>query len=228
MKNSTFLVFVMLVFSGGVALHGMWRSQFTPVPRLEAEIRRIDHEKEQAELRAQLVASELADFQQQVATLIPGAMKGNPVDPVNYPLRRLASVVGSGRNEKLEIERASGLMERAKTSFREKLFDESNSLLTEIIEKYPESVHIPEAHFLLAEGQFQMKEYEASIETVEKMIQLFPESELTGFALLRLGRIYEIQDRLEDASDVYRSVINNFHEAKLVDQAKTQLKAVEL
>lgn len=228
MKNSQFVAFMMFLFSGLVALHGLVRDGLSPVPRLEAKIERIEREKAQAELRASLTAHELHDFQQHVATLIPGAVKGSPADPANYPLRRLASVVGTGRTEALQIERASGLMEKAKASFREQLFEQAAATLSEIIENYPESQHVSEAHFLLAEAQFQSQEYEASVETIEQMVKLFPESELTGFALLRLGRVFETQDRLEDAADVYRAVLNNFKDERLLNQARLQLKAVAL
>ena len=60
------------------------------------------------------------------------------------------------------------------------------------------------------------------------MIRLYPESELTGFALLRLGKIYEGRDRIEDAAEIYRSVAFNFTQAELKRQAEASLKAVEL
>jgi TolA-binding protein len=228
MKSSHFIAFMMFLFSGLVTLHALMREGVSPVPRLAARIERSEEEKAQAEFRAELARHELAEFQQQVATLLPQAVKGSGEGPANYPLRQLASVVGVGREESLKIERASGQMEKAKASFREGLFEDAAESFNEIIETYPESMHVPEAEFLLAESQFQLKDFEASIVTIERMIELFPESELTGYALLRLGKIFEKQDRLEDAADVYRSVLNNFKDSKLTEQAKEQLKAVAL
>lgn len=227
MKNSAFLAFVLLVFAGLVAAHALIRETVSPAKVLSERLARVEKEKKEAELRERLATYQLLDFQQQVATLIPNALpKGKWDDPESYPLRRLASVVTS--TDELVIERASGLFERAKKAFRDKKYGEANRLLENLIEDYPQSTHVIESHFLLAEGQFQLKEYEASIATVEKMVSVFPDSELTGFALLRLGRIFEVQERFEDAADIYRAVLANFNGAELVKQAQSSLKAVEL
>jgi TolA-binding protein len=226
MKNSVFLIFTLLLFTGLVALNGYVRLAYGPTPVLQTKLEIVKREKEEAEFKAQLAVHRLADYQQQIATLMPQALKDAKGSKESYPLRQLASVVVD--EDKMQIERASGILEKAKAEFRDENFEESNRLFTEIIEKYPESVHVVEAHFLLAEGQFQIKEYVQSLGTIEHMIDLYPENELTGFALLRLGRIFEIQDRLEDAADVYRSVLNNFHTDEITKQAQASLKAVAL
>ena len=209
-----------------VMAHALFRQTLSPVDQLNAKITAVEKEKKDAEFRAILAAGQLADYQQQVATLLPEAIKGKS-DQAAYPLRQLASVMGAGTMG-LTIERASGLLEKAKSAFREKNFEHSNHILTQLIERYPESVHVAEAHFLLAEGQYQLKEYDSSVATVEKMVDLFPENELTGFALLRLGTVFEKQDRLEDASDIYQAVLGNFKQPELVHQAGASLKAVKL
>jgi hypothetical protein len=60
------------------------------------------------------------------------------------------------------------------------------------------------------------------------MVTVYPENELTGYALMRLGKIFEIQNRLEDAGDIYRAVLANFKQPALQKQASANLKAVEL
>ena len=192
---------------------------------IEKRLEFVEREKREVEFRNQLEAHRLADYQQQVATLMPEALKGKGIEE-GYPLRQLASVVS--QSDSIQIERASSLFEKAKAAFRAKEFEESNGMLRELISKYPDSAHVVEANFLLAEGQYQLGDFDASVETIEKMIALFPESELTGFALLRLGRIFEKQDRLEDAADIYRAVSANFKQPEILRQAQTSLKAVAL
>ena len=227
MKNSVFVAFCLVLVTALVSAHALFRHTLSPVKRMEKEIAALEKEKREADFKARLVAHQLADYQQHVATVLPDAMRDNS-DQTNYPLRQLASVIGGGGDNGLEIERASGLMERAKAAFRLKNFDLSNSILQKVIDRFPDSAHVPEANFLLAEGQFQLKDYEASVMTIERMIDLYPENELTGFALLRLGSIFEIQERLEDAGDIYRAVITNFKRPDLVKQAGISLKAVAL
>lgn len=218
----------MLLFCFVVAGHMALQMTLNQDPMVIAQMEKVEQVRREESLRADLAEDRLSDFKGQVAAVLPHEL--SQADAKNqYPLRQLASVVT--QQGALQIERASGLLDNGKAKFRLGEFDESNSILYSLIAKYPESVHIAEAYFLLAEGQFQSKDYEASIATIEKMISLFPENELTGFALLRLGRIYEIQDRLEDASDIYKSVIANFKQPQWSDlqkQAQVSLEGVRL
>jgi len=63
---------------------------------LEKRLAALDREKEEAEFRALLGAHQLADYQQQVATLLPSAMKSLSVEAA-YPLRQLASALDVSR-----------------------------------------------------------------------------------------------------------------------------------
>lgn len=206
-------------------MHGFVRAHFNSGSGLEKHIAILEEKKHQAEFRQQLAQAELSDFKAQVATLLPEAIKTKSIEE-GYPLRQLASVVSKG--EPITFERASSLFEKAKNQFREKNFEDANVLFNEVIERYPESIHVIESHFLLVEGYYQLREDEKAVDIVETMISLFPESELTGFALMRLGKIFEKQDRLEDAAEIYRSVLANFNQPEIVTQATNALKAVAL
>lgn len=225
MKNAWFLSFILVLVTAYVALNGWLHQKMSPVTRLQKQLAIVERDRKISDFRQQLAAHQLADYQQHVATLMPQALEGKGLEE-GYPLRQLASVITS--SDSIQIERAGSLFEKAKKSFREKLFEESNAMLVELITKYPDSVHVVEAHFLLSEGHYQLGELESSVETIEKMISLFPDSELTGFALLRLGRVFEKQDRLEDAADVYRAVLSNFKQNEITKQAQVSLRAVAL
>jgi TolA-binding protein len=224
MKTSVFVSFCLVLLSAILSTHFIFRNSFGATDKVKLQLAQIDKQRQEADFRAQLLAHQLNDYQQQVATLLPEAVKNKNAP---YALRQLASVaVDSG--DTIEIEHASTLLEDAKTAFRKKDFDESNNLLAKLLKRFPSSLHGPEAHFLLAEGLYQEKDYAASAGMIEKMIDKYPENELTGFALLRLGHIFEVQDRLEDASDIYRAVLMNFKEPSIVKQAQISLKAVNL
>lgn len=226
MKTPVFVSFCLMVVAVIVSTHAFFKDAFSPTDRLKEQLDVVERDRREADLRARLLASELAEYQQNVATLLPSALQGKD-GAAAYPLRQLASIAVDG-GEKLQIERASSLFENAKGAFREKDFERSNSMFTSLISRFPASLHVAEAHFLLAEGQFQLKEYGPSAATIEKMISQYPENDLTGFALLRLGHIFESQNRIEDAGDIYRAVITNFKEPTIVKQAKASLKAVAL
>ncbi len=226
MKPSVFVSYCLVLVAAFLSMHVFFNDDLSPAERLKERLAAVERQRQEADFRALLLADQLAEYRQHVATLIPDAVKAMNEQQA-YPLRQLASVA-SGAGEVIRIERASGLFEKAKTAFRERDYEVSNRLLATLISQYPESVHVAEAHFLLAEGQFQQKDFNAAVNTIEKMIDLFPENELTGFALLRLGHIYEIQDRNEDAADIYKAVLGSFNQPDLVKQAGASLQAVAL
>lgn len=207
-------------------MHVFFEASVNPAGYLREKLASVEKRRETAEFRSLILADQIAEYRQHVATFVPGAIKGmNERDA--YPLRQLASVA-SGSGDMIRIERATGIFEGAKLAFRAKDFAKSSKVLESLIAKYPDSVHVAEAHFLLAESQYQLKDYSLAAHTIEKMIDLFPENDLTGFALLRLGHIYESQERLEDAGDIYRAVLENFKQPELVRQAKQSLGSVTL
>lgn len=206
----------------------------TSVSRDDSQIKVLTRKLAMAERRAaesdfreRLALDSSRETREIVAQSLPAVLKDRPNDATTYSVRGLASVLNS-TNSSLQIERASSLLERAKADFRAKNFEESNLRLSKLLRNYPDTLHGPEARFLLVEGYYQARDFEACIEVVEEMIRLYPESELTGFALLRLGRIYEGRDRIEDAADIYRSVVSHFSQDELKQQARVALKAVDL
>lgn len=225
MRNSTFLVFILILLCGYVSLNGYIHQRFTPVESLNKQIAQLKEKNRETQFKEQLAQDQLAEFRSEVAVMLPGAIKSKSAEEA-YPLRQLASVVAHGGA--LNIERASSAFEKAKTEFRDKHFEDTAALLQDLIEKYPASSHVVEAHFLLAESEYQMGENEKAVGTIETMISLFPESELTGFSLLRLGKIFEKQERLEDAADIYKAVLQNFKQPEIASQASASLKAVAL
>lgn len=226
MKTPVFVSFCALLVAIIVALHGLLKDNHAPIEKMKSQMAIVEKERGRAELRAQLLQQEIFDYQNRVATLLPGTDR-EAVNSSGFPLRQLASVVADP-GDSVSIERASGMFEKAKTAFREKDFEEAKHLLSGLLSKYPESVHVPEAYFLLAESHYQIKQYTEAVSTIEKLIEAYPENELTGFALLRLGHIFEIEQRLEDAGDIYKSILSNFKQPELLRQAKASFQAVTL
>jgi len=60
------------------------------------------------------------------------------------------------------------------------------------------------------------------------MVGLFPEHDLTGFALMRMGQILTARERLEDAEQVYKTILSNFSNVALLEQTNKLLKDISL
>ena len=82
--------------------------------------------------------------------------------------------------------------------------------------------------FLLAEGHFKLQQYDDCLQVANKMIELFPESELTGYAMVHLGQIYELNNRHEDAIGIYKTVMKSFPNRDLGVVARNALEKVEM
>lgn len=218
---------ILLICLGIVGLRQLAMNDSGQIEVLREKLARAELVAAESEFRERLARYDSQETRDSIAQVLPDALKDRPKDSTTYGLRNVASVLNS-TDASLQIERASSLLEKAKDEFREKKFEKSNERLTRLLRLYPDTLHGPEARFLLVEGFFQASDYEACIEVVEEMIRLYPESELTGFALLRLGRIYEGRDRIEDAAEVYRSVVSHFAQAELKRQAEVSLRAVDL
>lgn len=228
MTKSVFLTYCMILTIVFTQSYSYFHYKFSGIEQLRARVGHLERDLERASLRAQVAGYQLEEYRQQIATLMPEALRQKVDDTTSYRLRTLASVVVEPDRDRLHLERAASLFERGKREFRDARYDISNRTFRELIERFPNSVYVTESYFLLGEGQYQSKDYESCVATVEAMISLFPDSELTGFALLRLGKIFELQDRFEDAVEIYKTVLSTYQDHPLQAQARLSLKAVEL
>lgn len=195
-------------------------------PQMKVQNEKLEWQLKNQELKTLLAGYELEDYRQNLAAVLPNEIKNNPL--ANYQLRNLASVVKEPLSDHLDLERASSLMVKAKNAFGSKEYLESNKMLHSLIEDYPDSAHAIEAYFLLIEGQYQTADFENCIASIDEMMNLYPSNELTGFAMLRLAKVFETQDRVEDAVEIYKALMKDFKSEKLREQAHQSLQAVEL
>lgn len=229
MRNGPFLLFSVSLLSAWLCFHLWLRGEFRGDDRAaKAQIAALEREGALRRLDAQLARHELADWRQHVATLLPRDVVPSPIDVRPYALRSVASAIAGDVESTLELERASSLMERAKRDFRDKRFEESAHSLRELLSRYPTSRYAVEAHFLLGEALAIAKDYEGSVSAIEALVENYPESDETGFALYRLGQIYEAQNRSDDAAQMYRAILKHYARLDDLSQlARTALKAVE-
>jgi len=165
-------------------------------------------------------------FQQEVALLIPGAVNGSPKAG---ELRSLASIIP---REKMPLNFELGpkeLLAEGKKQVVAREFEGGTERLQRLIENYPSSFYQIEAQYLIIEAQFNQGNHDKVVDGVNRMVDLFPENRLTGYALLRLGGVFESRDRLEEALKVYRTILFSFPEEKsLVDLASQHVDLLEL
>jgi len=198
-----------------------------PAPLLSMKIQKLKDALERQEVRRLVEHHQMEKFRQEVAAALPPALKHVAEGAKDYPLRNLASVTMRGQSGKLEDLVATSLFETGKGLFRKGEFERSNRMMQKLIDDYSYSTQVIEAHFLLAEGQYKSGNLESASATIDKMVELFPDSELTGFALLRLGQIFEQRDRYDEAVQLYRTVLRTFPFRSVATQAERSLRDME-
>lgn len=230
MSQPLFLVFISLLFSALVWAYGIFQKHFNGSEIYEEKVAILQEALKREGLRTRLAQENMEAFQQQVAALMPNVLRQKGSGEKGFPLRQLASVTNRDISvaDKVREHISEVLFTRAKKKFREGNYSGARDLLIKMIDDFSFSVHVVDAFFLLAEGHFQLGEYEECVKIVARMVQLFPGNELTGFALLRLGKLYELRRRPEEALDIYKTVLRSFPQREVASQATRSLQAVDL
>lgn len=228
MKSHVFVNFIWVLLVSLVALFGFFKNHFSGKTELQHQVVRLRQNLESEKMRALLSEHAALDFRQQVATVLPEVLEKTRTGDRFYSVRNLASVVGVERADKKVIEIVRLQYEQARRDFRDQRYAKAADRLKLLVRDQPLGLDVIEAHFLLAESLYQLGKYQDVILVVSDMVELFPESDLTGFILLRLGQIYEQQDRMEDAQEMYRIILTSYAEPRLVQQARTNLEAIRL
>ena len=78
------------------------------------------------------------------------------------------------------------------------------------------------------EVDFLTQNYLSCLNWIEKLSVLFPEDNLTGRALLRMGQIYEIEDHAPEALDIYHFVLSKYENPSLKRMSQDQIRALGL
>lgn len=225
MKTPIFVIFILGLSLVWTLIFSAARSLYSGIEQFQSEAAHYKLKLKEQKLKTALVESQMREFQQYVATLIPGQI--SPKADA-YPLRSLASALKKSEILPVKILTAQQLMERGKNDFRQGDFAKANQSFEKIIQYYSYSPEIIEAYFLFAEGFYQQRQFESCVQTIQSMMELFPASELTGFAMLRLGRIFEIQKRSTEALGIYKTVVRSFPQRDLASQATESIRILEL
>lgn len=228
MKNQVVFLITLVMMGFWSLAYTQFQQYFENPEIYEKEIQKLQLDVAKTQLQKELLKDQLIEFQMEVAKIVPETIKKAPKGERSYPLRNLASLVLTKDQEAYQNSKMKSDLNLSKKHFSEKKYKIASEKLVQFISDYPFSIDITEAFFLLAESYFQLEDYERCLLTVEKMIELFPENELTGFAMIRMGKIYEVQERPEQAVDIYQTILQVFPMRGLASQARKSLNSVEL
>ncbi|MGZ3772315.1 MAG: tetratricopeptide repeat protein [Bdellovibrio sp.] len=224
MKNQTsfFIVFCLCLTVGLVSIYSIFVGYFDGHERYEKSLSSLQEQVDKEKLNNSLLTYQLNDFQQAVAQALPDEKQLQ----AKYALRTLASVVRMPSSiETLDL--STAYYEKSKKFFVDKNYDKAIPEFYSLLEKYPLSKHIVEAHFFIAESYFLKNDFRNSLAEIDKMVTHYPDHDLTGFILLRMGQISEMNNQTQEAAEVYRAVLKNFKNETLKKQAQMLVKNIE-
>jgi TolA-binding protein len=224
MNLQGFVAFGLTLTFGFFQLFTILQDHYSGFDEVRSELARLKEVHENDQLKLALAKHEQEKFHQHLATLLPDKIHDIRTP---YAVRQIASLVQV--QEPLQFDTSERIFERGKNAFSEKKYEMAKREFSDLIEKFPSSPHLIEAYFLLAESAYLIGNSGDCLEAIDVMLTLFPESELTGFALLRMGRMMEERHLAKDAEQIYRTVVQNYsYHHGLTRQAKILLSELRL
>ncbi len=217
---SNFVLILSLIL---MQLYSYYRYEFSGLQWCEHGNHMLKQEIEKQKLEKELVYYEASKFKQIVASLIPQVNQEEMTFENQYQLRNLASLSAVRLLDEPLIDFSESLFEKGKELFRNKKYREASGVFNQMTKEFPFSLHLIESYFLLAESQYILGKHVDCLNSINTMLSLFPESELTGHILFRMGEIFESQQRLFDAAHVYRSIYDSYKNIEVRNLAQDKL-----
>ncbi|MFS4460014.1 tetratricopeptide repeat protein [Bdellovibrio sp. HCB2-146] len=220
-NNSLFVVFCLCLTVGLMGVYVTFVGHFNGKKEFEMRLSAKQKEVEQERFQNALLSYQLKDFQQSVAQLMPDEKKL----VAQYDLKTFSSAVRSPASESA-IDLSGVLFEKGKTYFNNQDYERAIKEFNSLLEKYPLSRYSVESQFFVAESYFLKRDFRNSLERIDEMVTQYPSHDLTGFILLRMGQISELNNQTEEASEIYNTVLKNFQNDSLKKQAAKLAKSV--
>ena len=121
----------------------------------------------------------------------------------------------------------------------QEVYDQANALLdglknkeafqafTDFIKQFPNSVLLPDAKFGLANAQFNLKNYKATIGTYQKLLDQHPDFAKNPEALLGLANAQIQLALIPEAKKSLKDLIKKYPKSDVIQNAQKRLKVLE-
>lgn len=222
-QSAFFIIFSLIVTSFFLAGYSVFLNHFGQGKEHLVRIEKLEEDVAKEKFKNALLGNQIKDMQQSVAELLPQ----NETLMAKVNLKNFSDAVRVPASDS-GLDLSGVLFERAKASFASKKFDEGIRSFKEMLEKYPLSRRSVEARFFIAESYFLKRDYKAALVVIDEMVTLYPDNELTGYALLRMGQISEFNNQLDEAVEIYKTAEKNFPYEKLQEKARSLSSGIEL
>lgn len=225
--HSLFLVFILILLVGLLEMNHLFRRYFSDKSALVDQVSRLEKSVQKEKLKLAISQNQLLDFQTEVAGILE---KEDPkvLSRLNYKKSQILGTIRLPASTST-IDLSATLMARGKSDFSQKKYLAAIETFKEVIRRYPTSASVIESHFMLAESYYLANKPEDCLDVVDQMMVHYPESDLTGFIMLRMGQILQYRKRAAEAARVYQIVIEKFNNNDVLrKQAQELLRSTEV
>ncbi|MGZ3748823.1 MAG: tetratricopeptide repeat protein [Pseudobdellovibrionaceae bacterium] len=225
-SNSLFVIVCLSITVGLLWSYSEFANYFNRGKEYQIQVQQLQQRVEIEKLKNTLLENQLMDFKQSVAVILPPNSEiKNQI--ANYQLKNFASSLRVPASE-AQLDLSGVIFERGKKLFKEQKYEKSIKEFRKVLEEYPLSRYKVESHFFMAEAFFLEKDYKNSLDLIDQMLQQYPDNDLTGFMMLRMGQISELNNRVEEASEVYKTVSGHFKNGQLRAEAQKLSESLQV
>jgi tol-pal system protein YbgF len=104
---------------------------------------------------------------------------------------------------------------------------EAFQAFTDFIKQFPNSALLPDAKYALANAQFNLKNYKATIGTYQKLLDQHPDFEKNPEALLGLANAQIQLALIPEAKKSLKDLIKKYPKSDVIQNAQKRLKVLE-
>ncbi len=225
-SNSLFVIVCLSITVGLLWGYNEFTNYFNQGKEYQVQVHQLRQQVEREEFKNALLQNQLTDFKQSVAAVLPPNSEIKN-DIAGYEMKNFASALRVPASE-AQIDLSGLVFEKGKKFFKEQKYEKAIKEFRKVLDEYPLSRYKVESHFFITEGYFLQKDYKNSLDLIDQMLQQYPDNDLTGFVMLRMGQISELNNRLEEASEVYKTVQTHFKNDQLRAQARKLFEGVQV
>ena len=135
---------------------------------------------------------------------------------------RLEEVALDFKQERIRYS-ASGLFQRGKKELRNKLYRQAISSFQMILEKYPKSSLVDDAHYWMGEVYFSLKDYQKAVLEYDFVRKNHPKGSAILMSLFKEALCFNELGSLEEARLSLTSVMNDYPKTQTALKAKSIL-----
>ena len=219
-KSGFFLIFCSALTSALIWVYSTFDRYFVAHSEENQRAEVLAKELRRERFKRSLAEGQLTDFSTAVAAL--------QIDQKKMPksLERFQQVLREPAAIRLDL--SGPIFERGKKFFSEQKYREASIEFRRLRETFPLSPFFVESVFLSGEAAFLSGLKEECLAMADLLVEQYPEHELTGFLLLRIGQLSEESGRVDEAESIYQTVSKSFKNAALQNQAKEMSKALKI